>query len=173
MLTKTAIEKYFMAEKGESLLFVIMGVAALIAAMVFFFVFKSSALRGAAIPFLLVGAIHMVVGYTVYKRSDEDRKRNVYNLDMNPSTFKTVELPRMQVVNKNFVIYRYTEIALAIVGIALWLLFRNNMRKEFWYGFGIALAVEALLSLGADFFAEKRAGVYTRQIESLIKEKNL
>jgi drug/metabolite transporter (DMT)-like permease len=172
MLTKADIEKYFTAEKSESLLFIIMGIIAITLAILFFFVFKTNMHKGAAIPFLLVGFIHLVVGYTVYKRSDADRIRNVYALDMNPSKFKTDELPRMQVVNKNFVAYRYTEIALAIVGFVLIFLFRGNADKQFWFGLGWALAIEALVSLGADYFAEQRATLYTNQIVELIEKKN-
>ncbi len=172
MLTKADIEKYFTAEKNESLLFMLLGIVAICLAIIFLFVFKTSMHKGAAIPFLLVGAIHLIVGITVYKRSDADRTRNVYALDMNPSKFKTDELPRMQVVNKNFVLYRYTEIGLAILGIFLFVFFRGNIDKQFWYGLGWALAIEAILSLGADFFAERRANVYTKQIIDLLEKKN-
>jgi ABC-type xylose transport system permease subunit len=153
------------------MLFMLLGILAITLAIVFFFVFKTNMHKGAAIPFLLVGVIHLVVGFTVYKRSDADRTRNVYALDMNPSKFKTDELPRMQVVNKNFVVYRYTEIALAILGILFFFLFRGNTDKQFWYGLGWALAIEAIVSLGADFFAERRANVYTAQITELIAPK--
>jgi hypothetical protein len=171
MLTKADIERYFTAEKNESLLFMLMGIVAIGLAIVFLLVFKTSMYKGAAIPFLIVGLIHLIVGFTVYKRSDADRIRNVYALDMNPSKFKTDELPRMEVVNKNFVVYRNTEIALAVLGITLFFLFRGNIDKQFWLGLGWALAIEAIVSLSADFFAERRANLYTQQILQLI-EKN-
>lgn len=40
MFTKAVIEKYFNAEKQESLLFIILGVAAIIAGLFFLFVLK-------------------------------------------------------------------------------------------------------------------------------------
>ena len=72
----------------------------------------------------------------------------------------------MQTVNKNFVIYRYTEITLIIAGIALIFFFRSNPERSFWFGLGVALAIQAAIMLGADYFAEKRALIYTKQIES-------
>jgi uncharacterized membrane protein HdeD (DUF308 family) len=168
MFTKTDIEKYFVAEKQESLLFLLIGIAGIITAIVFFFFLKISFYKGAAIPLLLVGLLLSIVGYAVYKRSDEDRKRNVYAYDMNPSQLKEKELPRMKTVMKNFVIYRYTEIILTLTGIALLIYFRSDTEKQFWKGFGLALAIMALLTLFADYFAEKRGKIYTKGIESFV-----
>ena len=42
MFTKADIEKYFNAEKQESLLFMLIGVAGIIAAFVFFFFLKTN-----------------------------------------------------------------------------------------------------------------------------------
>lgn len=165
------IHKYFIAEKQESLLFLIAGIIAVVLALVFFFFLKSnpSFYKGAAIPLLLIGLIQCVVGYTVWARSDKQRIDVAYKIGMESVGFvKNEELPRMQTVNKNFVIYRYTEIALIITGITLIFLFRANPERSFWYGLGVTLAIQAALMLGADYFAEKRALVYTKQIESFI-----
>jgi polyferredoxin len=169
MFSKADIEKYFMAEKQESLLFVLIGVAGIVTAIVFFFFLKTNFFRGAAIPFMFIGLLLGVVGYTVYKRSDGDRRRNVYAYDMNPSELKEKELPRMKTVMKNFAIYRYTEIFLLLAGAGLYIYFIRNFSHDFWRGFGLALAVMALLALTADFFAERRGKVYTRGIESFVK----
>ena len=117
-----------------------------------------------------MGLLHFVAGAVVYKRCDEDRKRNVYAYDMNPGELKDKEIPRMQKVNKNFVVYRYTEIALLLLGLGLFFYFRNYGDKTFWVGLGIALAIEAAISLGADFFAEKRAGIYTNGVQTYINQ---
>lgn len=170
MFAKADIEKYFNAEKQESLLFLGVGIAGIIVAIVFFFFLKTPFYKGAAIPSLLVGLLLGVVGFTVYNRSDEDRKRNVYAYDMNPLELKEKELPRMQVVMKNFVMYRYTEIALALVGIALFIYFRNNDARYFWKGFGLALAIMSLLALFADYFAKKRGHIYIKGVESFVNK---
>lgn len=107
-----------------------------------------------------------VVGYTVFKRSDSDRIRNVYAYDMNPGDLKDKELPRMKQVMKNFVIYRYTEIGLLLLGAALYFYFRRQGLQPFWQGFGMGLAGMALLALLADFFAEQRGKKYLEGIES-------
>ena len=168
MFTKADIEKYFNAEKQESLLFMLIGVAGIIAALVFFFFLKTNFYKGAAIPFMLFGLLLAMVGYIVYKRSDADRQRNVYAYDMNPTELKDKELPRMKAVMKNFIIYRYTEIFLFLVGTALYIYFIHDFTKDFWRGFGLALAIMAILALTADFFAEKRGKVYMKGLEIYI-----
>ena len=165
MLTKNDIEKYFTAEKSESGLFIMMGIAAVLMALFFLFYFKSNWYKGAAIPLMVVGLMHLVVGSIVYNRSDKDRLRNVYAYDMKPGELQTKEIPRMEEVNKNFVIYRYIEIALILSGLALFIFFKSHPDKTFWVGLGVALALEAAVSLSADYFAEKRAIVYTRQLK--------
>lgn len=169
MITKSDIEKYFIGEKQESLLFISIGFAAIVIALLGLFVWKSSCWKGASIPLLAIACIQITVGYTVYSRSDKQRVDAVYALDMNPSKLIKEEIPRMEIVNKNFILYRWIEIVLIIGGFALAYLCKNNPDKVFWYGLGIALAIQALLMLGADFFAEKRALEYTAQLKTLVK----
>jgi drug/metabolite transporter (DMT)-like permease len=171
MFAKTDIEKYFTGEKQESLLFLFIGIAGIIGAIVFFFFLKTNFYKGAAIPLVLIGLLLGVIGYTIYKRSDSDRQQNVYAYDMNPSELKEKELPRMKTVMKNFIIYRYVEIFLFLAGAGLYIYFIRDFTNDFWRGFGLALAVMALLALAADFFAEKRGKVYTKGIESFIQGK--
>ena len=45
--------------------------------------------------------------------------------------------------------------------------FRVQPDKRFWVGLGMALAIDAAISLGADYFAEKRVAVYTSPLKSL------
>jgi hypothetical protein len=181
MLTKNAIEQYFTAEKNESLLFIIIGFTSISFSIFGYLFYKTQAWKGAAIPLIVIGLIQLAVGYTVYKRSDDDRMRLVYAYDMNPSEIQKSELPRMNIVNKNFVTYRLIEIALVVVG--LFMIFYNSFfalseykQKEtysFSYGLGIALAIQAIIMLGSDFFAARRAITYTQQIRIFVKSSNI
>ena len=171
------IHKYFVAEKQESLLFIIIGAVAVILSVVFFFFVKTnpSFYKGAAIPLFLIGLLLAVVGFTVYVRSDKQRMDAAYKTGLDAHGFvKNEEGPRMEKVMKNFVIYRYTEIALLVIGAGLFIYFRAalpglNNKALFWKGFGLALAVMAIIALTADYFAEKRGKEYTVQIGMLTK----
>jgi drug/metabolite transporter (DMT)-like permease len=164
MLTKENIEKYFMAEKAESMVFMAIGIAGIIAAVIFFFIVKSALCKGAVIPLLAIGLLLAIVGFTIYNRSDADRIKNIYTLTMNPGELKEKELPRMEQVMKNFVLYRYIEIGLCLLGIILFMYYYNNEAMAFWKGVGLALAIMVILALLADYFAEKRGGIYFEQL---------
>jgi hypothetical protein len=170
MFTKTDIEKYFNAEKAESLLFLGIGITAIIAAILFFFLLKTELFKGAAVPIVLIGLLLGIVGFTVYKRSDADRIRNVYAYDMNPGELKDKEIPRMEKVMRSFIILRYTEIALALAGLGLVFIFRTNTGQQFWFGFGLGLFIMATLALYADSLAEKRGHIYLEGLKTLFTE---
>lgn len=169
MFAKADIEQYFTGEKQESLLFLSVGIAAILLSVIFYFFVKTPFYKGAAIPLLLIGILLGVVGFTVYKRSDADRIRNVYALDMNPAELKTKELPRMETVMKSFIVLRYTEIALALIGLILFVYYRNDTAHTFWKGLGAGLAVMVLIGLGADYFAEKRGHVYINGLRQFVQ----
>lgn len=160
MFSKTDIEKYFIAEKTGGLVFTIAGVAAIVLALVFLLYVKTNFYKGAAIPLLLVGLLFGIAGFTVYKRSDKDRLSNIYAFDMNPGELKNKELPRMEKVMANFVALKYAESALFLVGLVLFVYFRTAETQLFWKGFGLSLAVMAILAWGADHLAERRGAVY-------------
>ncbi|MFI5156339.1 MAG: hypothetical protein ACHQEM_09140 [Chitinophagales bacterium] len=166
MFTKADIEKYFIAEKNESLLFLVLGVLAISLSIFFYSYLKTNFYKGAAAPLLLIGLIQAVAGYAVYARSDQQRIEMVYAYDMNPGKLKSEEVPRMNKVNRDFVIYRWVEIGLLAIGIMLIFLNRSNPKGSFWLGLGITLAIQAAIALGADYFAEKRAKIYCIQLEN-------
>ena len=167
------VHKYFIGEKQESLLFLGIGISALLLSVIFFFFIKSnpSFFKGAAIPLVAIGIIQIVVGYTVYARSDKQRMEVAYNLGVEPVQYaRETELPRMETVMKNFVIYRYTEIVLALAGLFLFFYFRTNPGQQLWKGVGLTLAIQALLMLGADYFAEQRGRIYQEQLQETMKK---
>lgn len=168
MFTKADIEKYFTAEKQESLLFIIIGITAIAIALTGLFYWKTQFWKGASIPLLLIAIIQIIIGYTVYARSDQQRTAIVYAFDMDPSKLQNEELPRMKEVNKNFVIYRWIEIILAAAGISFALVYKSNPDKQFIVGIAIALTLQAIIMLSADFIAEKRAHVYTNGLTGFL-----
>lgn len=170
MLTKADIEKYFIAEKQESLVFLVIGMLAIMLAVIFYFASKTQIYRGAAIPLFILGLMQAIAGYTVYIKSDDQRVSQVYAYDMNPDQLKTVELTRMRRVKTNFQIYRWIEIGVFIAGLVTLLLFRNDPAKTFWLGLGVTLAIMSAELFIADFIAEKRAVHYVSLLEEYNKK---
>jgi hypothetical protein len=163
------MESYFKAEKAESLLFIGVGIVAIIVALYFLFSIKQSAYTGAAISLTLIAFIQLIVGTTVYFRSDKDIARVETMLKQNPQQLKTEEQPRMAVVMKNFIVYRYVEMALMLIGLALIIFFRASSPASFWYGLGWGLLIQSGFMLLLDFFAERRGHTYLNWVQEQIQ----
>jgi hypothetical protein len=159
--------RYFNGEKAESYIFILIGVIAFAMALIFFFVLKSSFWKGAAIPFIIVALLQFVVGYTIVTRSPKDIARVEKFIQKEPQGIKTMEIPRMEKVLNNFVMYRYAEIALIILGI---ILMYSSMNDTFWRGIGLGLFIQAGMVLSLDFFAERRGHIYFLYLKELVEK---
>ena len=170
MLTKAGIEQYFVAQKQAGLVFLLIGLAAILVALASWFYYKTPFWRGAALPLLVIGLMQVAAGYIIYRQSDPLRISAVYALDMNPLQLKEQELPRMYSVQQRFNGYRVVQWILLGAGIGLLLLFRRNPDAAFWYGLGSTLALQAAVLLIIYYFAWERARIYTAQLESFVQQ---
>jgi hypothetical protein len=159
------IIKYFYGEKAESYIFILIGFASLLISLYFIFGLKNSFWKGLAIPFIFVAFLEIIVGYTIVTRSPKDLKRVEMLKDSNPKSIKTQEIPRMEKVMSNFVIYRYVEIALIVLGLFF---MYSSMNDTFWRGIGLGLFVKASIVLILDFFAERRGHIYLEYLKELV-----
>jgi hypothetical protein len=158
------VQDYFNAEKYESIFFAALGLVAVLIAIYYYFNIGTPYYKGIAIPFLLIASIQIVVGTIVYFRSPKDIIMVETMLKDAPQKIGTVEIPRMEVVMKNFTIYRYTEISLLVFGL---LLFFFCPSDSFWKGIGLGLAIQAGLMLFLDYFAEARGVEYLNVLQGL------
>ena len=165
MLTKTDIEKYFIAEKNATLILLILGIAFLIIAIIFFFVMKHPWYKGLAIPIAIIALLQIAVGYNVYSKSDKDRQQLVYAFDMNPEKIIKEELPRMEQVMKTFTWIKFFEVAMALVGVLLIILLKDKPRLAIYSGIGFGLLLQAFVSFSFDAVAEKRAHIYLEKLQ--------
>ena len=159
------IVKYFTGERLESFLFLGLGLLGLALAVIFLSVTKTSFMKGIAIPFILVAALEIIVGLTLIYRSPKDIIRVETYLSKKTEMIQKEEIPRMEKVMRNFVIFRYTEITLIIIGVILMYGARQN---SLWNGIGVGLFIQSSTVLLLDFFAERRGEVYLEYLKSMI-----
>lgn len=160
------IIKYFNAEKIESLFFIGVGCGAFICAAWFFFQNKDDFFKGMIIPLLFVGAIQLIVGSTVFLRSNKDIAVTQTYLASGVNVIQSRESARMDIVMKNFVIYKWIEIAFILTGIVLLVAISDF---DYWKGFGLALLLQGSIMLVLDIFAEKRGAEYLTWIQNLVE----
>jgi hypothetical protein len=148
---------YFAAEKSEAGLFMAVGIAA-VAASAWLWL-GGSAYKAMAYPLIAIAAIQLVVGATVFFRTDAQVAALQAQYGADRAAFKAAETPRMEAVVRNFRLYKGIEIALLATGILLTFLLRHS---DAWYAVGIGLIIQSSLMLVLDLFAERRADEYLR-----------
>jgi phosphate/sulfate permease len=159
------VVKYFQEEKQGSIIFLIVGLFAILGGIYVCFVVKKTFMQGLAIPLIVVGLIQLTVGATIFLRSDQDVLRVQQMLETSPSQIAKEEVPRMQKVTSNFSIYRLIEIVLILLGIILMFGFGES---DFRKGIGLGLFIQASLMLVLDFFAERRGLHYFDYLLTLV-----
>lgn len=156
--------RYFNGEQAESYLFLVMGVLGVCLGAYLLVWTHESFNKGLSIPLVAVALLEIVVGYTIVTRSPKDIER-VRGMIGNPTELQSKEVPRMETVIRNFVIFRYVEIALIILGIILMYGMPHHSLSQ---GLGVGLFSQAGIVLLSDFFAERRAHEYMTHLHSMM-----
>jgi hypothetical protein len=136
------------------------GAVAIVIAVSSGFYFKSKWAIGLAIPLIAIGIIQIAVGWSVYRQADKQRTNAFYAYDLDPAFLRDSEVPRMQKVMTNFKYYRYSEMIFVLVGLFLVIFMSKEGSFSIWNGLGWGLAVQGLVLLLLDYFAEKRGNIY-------------
>ena len=143
---------YFVGEKQESVLFIL---AALMAIGLALWLWSHGhRLRWMALPLVVVALMQLVVGVTIFARTDAQLAKLSTQLVSSPAEFKLAETARMQTVMANFKLYKSVELTLLVLGACL-------------IAFGIGLVVQAGFTLALDLFAEARGEAYLRALAGM------
>jgi hypothetical protein len=151
------VSSYFDAERAESLFFIGVGALALAACAWVVVARRPAFFKGMALSLAIVALIQLAVGITVFVRSPQDDARVHAALQADRAHIAAVEVPRMQAVVRNFVLYRWIELTLLLVGAVLVARARRGSAVR---GAGLGLALQAALMLALDLVAERRAATY-------------
>jgi hypothetical protein len=157
-----AMNDYFGAEKNESLLFIAVGVVA--CGVAIWLWSQGHRLKTMAFPLVAVALIQVVVGGSVYFRTDSQVAQLQQKLSASPAELKTIETARMEQVMQRFQTYKRIEIALILLGICLMIFLR---RSDIAVGIGSGLMIQAAFMLCLDLFAETRGEDYLKALTQL------
>ena len=122
--------------------------------------------RGVAISVMTIGLAQLIVGSTIFFRTDGQLATLTKQLRADPSAYFAEELARMEGVNFGFSIYKWIELALlgGGAGLGVW---GAKQDKPLVEGIGIGIAMQATLTLLFDIVAEKRAHDYVEHLRAL------
>jgi hypothetical protein len=154
---------YFEGEKAEGIPFVGAGLAAFAVGSVLF-ARRTPLARGAAWPIVVVGVIQTAAGIVVYSRTDAQVARLDGLMASDPGALRKAERARMERVNLEFVLLKWTELALAAAGVGLttYGIVKGN---DTFKGVGVGLAAQSVVMLALDLFAAERAARYTDALD--------
>jgi hypothetical protein len=153
---------YFVAEKQESVIFVVVGLLAI--GFSLWLWMNGHRLKYMAYPLVVIALMQIVVGGTVYLRTDSQVSTLSAQLQVNPAAFKAEETARMETVMKNFSIYKSIEMLLLIMGVGMIAFFQ---RHDVAAGIGVGLVLQAAFTLTLDIFAETRGADYLSVVQSI------
>lgn len=156
------MNSYFGAEKQESLIFVAVGLVA-IGISVWLWL-NGHRLKSMAYPLVVIALMQIVVGASIYLRTETQLSNLSAQLAANPAALKAEETTRMQTVMKNFSMYKAVEMVLLIVGVGM---IAFMQRHDIAAGIGVGLVLQAAFTLTLDIFAEARGSDYLSAIRSL------
>jgi hypothetical protein len=153
---------YFVAEKQESVIFVVVGLLAI--GFSLWLWMNGHRLKYMAYPLVVIALMQIVVGGTVYLRTDSQVSTLSAQLQVNPAALKAEETARMETVMKNFSIYKSIEMLLLIMGVGMIAFFQ---RHDVTAGIGVGLVLQAAFTLTLDIFAETRGADYLSVVQSI------
>ncbi len=154
---------YFAGEKQESLLFIAVGLIAICIATWLWT--NGHRLRFMAVPLVTVALMQLVVGSTVYLRTESQMQGLMAQSQSAPAQFKQEEVSRMQTVMKNFNIYKTIEMILLVLGVCL---IAFLQRFDVAAGIGAGLVLQAAFTLALDMFAEARGQDYLLTLKAWV-----
>jgi hypothetical protein len=157
------LTEYFAAERQGG--FLLVGLALAGFGFAAFLWGTRSPFRAMAWPLVIFGALQIAIGLTVALRTPAQVASLEQGLQTSQATTVTVEIQRMNTVNRNFNIVKAVEIAFILIGLLLATLLPH---PGTWAAVGLGLLVEAAVLLVFDTFAHQRAHVYTQWLQGLV-----
>lgn len=151
------VSNYFSAERTESLVFITVGLLALLASAACVIVLRKPLFNGMALTLTVVAVLQLIVGITICQRSPQDTARVQQMLQSAPKRIQSEEVPRMQVVMRNFRIYLGVEVVLLILAL---LVIPFAAPGGFLRGAAIGLALQAVFTAVLDLVATRRGEAY-------------
>lgn len=155
MALSDALTTYFDGEKSAGL--VLAGVGALASAWAFAVRRGYSDAAGMFWPVVLVGVLQLAVGVGLYARTGSQVAALHAQMERSTTEMLSTERPRMEKVQRNFVVIEVVELVLILVGAALALGFKGApYRAEV----GMGLVLQGAVMLVFDLLAERRGALY-------------
>jgi hypothetical protein len=150
-----AIAAYFSGEKNGGLVLAGVGIAMLITAVVLFP--ARLELRSLAITVGVWSLLQLGIGIGLFLKTDAQVGALQSQLATSKDAMTATELPRMEKVQKNFVVLEMVWVAMIVVGaVVAWRMKENSAVA----GVALGILINASVLLAFDIVAERRGATY-------------
>jgi hypothetical protein len=157
--------KYFDAEKTWCIGGLFVGLLTIGFAAYWLIKLKQPFYNGVSWPFLLFGLFISSICIGIIIRSPKDVERVNVIIETNNRLVQSEEIPRMEVVMRNFKVIIIVEIIFILVSGVL--LFPNF--SDVWKGVAAGVLFYATFLLVFDLMAQRRGEVYVEFLKSIVK----
>ena len=159
------LQSYFKGEKKQSLIFMLGGILALTLGSLGYFYFETAIWKGAASPFLIIGLIQVVLGASIFFRTDKQVKKLLQQSKEQTKQFFKEETARMEKVLTDFRKYKTVTMLFFCLGFLFLMLGAFAGWGKFTLGSGAALVWQSGTIYLMDSLAEYRAEFYTQKLK--------
>jgi hypothetical protein len=163
VLHNDIITTYLTEERIENTFFMIVGIITIALAFIFLGIIKYSFFKGMAIPLLVLGIIELSAGAISYNQSQKYSNNIPLLKKNNTEEVQAEELKRMQIVLKNYTIYRWIELFLICIGLLFFIRF-NKSPQTFWKGFGLGLLIQVSILFALHLLSQQTGKMYIEQL---------
>lgn len=163
--TQAAMEDYFAGEQRGGYVLIGMGLGGMVAGGLLYRSSSATA-KGASYPLLGIGLLHAAAGIYVNLASANRVDDFADQIAKDPQAFVTAERARMQGVSTQLTALKVVEVVLIAGGLTMAGIGHRTDRPRL-KGVGLALALEASLTLGFDIFAARRAHTYRDELAAV------
>lgn len=154
---------YFNGEKLQCIIGAIISIA-IIAFSIYFLFQQKAFMKGIAYAAIPLSILLLIICIGVIFRTSNDIERVTVFHNKTPERIQSEEIPRMEKVMKSFDIIKKVEIAIFIIGLALYIIFwRNELIK----GVAVGLLIMGISLYAFDYLAESRGELYIQFLKSL------
>jgi hypothetical protein len=154
---------YFSWEKTSALFFIATGLIGITTALFFWQKTGSEILRLAPYPLAIFGSLSLIVGCTIFFRTDAQVGGLLSLVQLDATTYFQQELERITSVNQNWALYKWGELLVIAASLIVIMIFPD---KSAPLGLALASIMIAVPLLTLDIIGERNGLWYMAQITS-------
>ena len=146
----------------------VIGGIAIVMAIVFFAIVKDSFYEGAAIPLFFIGVWQLFGGLRIYRNNRARALQVSGAVTGQQLNWMREELARIVQLIRRFSLFKWIEMIIVVAGLGMIFYYRADPLKQLFYGFGLYMTVIVLITLVADYAAERRAFAYKKGLQDIL-----